>query len=75
MNNILILLVVLPLLSSFLVLLLSFISPSFPGKIFSLVGVALSLSLLLLIAPTIFSGGTFSYSLGGWEGPLGILFI
>lgn len=72
MNNILILLVVLPLLSSFLVLLLSFISPSSPGKIFSLVGVALSLSLLLLIAPTIFSGGTFSYSLGGWEGPLGI---
>ena len=72
MNNILILLIVLPLLSSFLVLLASLISRYFPGKIFSLGGIALSLGLLCLIAPAIFSGGTFSYSVGGWKGPLGI---
>lgn len=72
MNNILIFLIVLPLLSSFLVLLASFISRSSLAKIFSLGGVSLSLGLLSLIAPAIFSGGTFSYSIGGWKGPLGI---
>lgn len=72
MNNILILLIALPLLCSFLVLLASFISRSSLAKIFSLGGVSLSLALLFLIAPAIFSGGTFSYSVGGWKGPLGI---
>lgn len=72
MNNVLILLIVLPLLSSLLVLLASFISRSSLAKIFSLGGVSLSLSLLFLIAPAIFSGGTFSYSVGGWKGPVGI---
>lgn len=72
MNNILILLIALPLLCSFLVLLASFISRSSLAKIFSLGGASLSLALLFLIAPAIFSGGTFSYSVGGWKGPLGI---
>ena len=72
MSNLLILLIVVPFFSSFLVLLVNLISRPSLSKIFSLGGVFLSLSLLFPLAPIMFSGSTLSYSVGGWKSPLGI---
>jgi len=72
MNNIVILLIIIPFIASSLALFNKYIPHLSIARLASLGAVSLCLIFLTLLFPAIFTGKTINYPVGGWKEPVGI---
>ncbi|MBE0478771.1 hypothetical protein IBX65_06605 [Candidatus Aerophobetes bacterium] len=72
MNNLVILIVIIPLIASFFCLIDKYIPHLQLAQIVSIGATLICMALLAVLFPPIFRGDVVSYSVGGWKEPLGI---